>query len=302
MQNEYTDDTFLSRWLNNDLTEDELVSFKKTPEFKEYEKIVAATQHFIPPKFDKKKVFEEIRLKNSKQKVKRSIPNWIYAAAASVALLLGAVYYLTGTSDVFSTSFGEQLAVVLPDGSEVSLNSKSSITYNKSDWFDGNRTLTLNGEGYFKVKKGSTFRVCSENGIVRVLGTQFNVKSTRSYYEVSCYEGRVEVQKQEEIKVLTKGLSYRKIEANPTEIRPFKAKEPNWLSGESSFRGTPLKYVLEALEKQYDIVIDPSIVDLNVLYTGTFTNNNIHLALETICTPLAIKFRIDNKNVVLSKK
>ncbi len=302
MQNEYTDDTFLSRWLNNDLTEDELVSFKKTPEFKEYQKILAATQHLIPPKFDKKKVFEEIRLKNSKQKVKRIIPNWIYAAAASVALLISAVYYLTGTSEVFSTSFGEQLAVVLPDGSEVSLNSKSSITYNKSDWFDGNRTLTLNGEGYFKVKKGATFRVYSENGTVRVLGTEFNVKSTGSYYEVSCYEGRVEVQKNNEIKLLTKGLSFRKIATNSSEIRTFEAKEPNWLSGESSFHGTPLKYVLEVLEKQYDIVIDSSSIDVNILYTGTFTNNNVHLALETICTPLAIKFRIDTNSVVLSKK
>ncbi len=38
MKNEHTDDTFLSRWLNNDLTNEELVSFKQTEAYKEYQK------------------------------------------------------------------------------------------------------------------------------------------------------------------------------------------------------------------------------------------------------------------------
>ena len=301
MQNEHTDDTFLSRWLNNDLTNEELVSFKKTSQYKEYQKIIDATQHFNPPTFNKKKVFEEVRLKTSDKKVKKIIPNWIYATAASIALLVSTVYYLTETNELFSTSFGEQLALVLPDGSEVLLNSKSSIRYKKSDWFDGNRTLELDGEGYFKVKKGATFSVHSRNRKVQVLGTQFNVKTTPSYYEVLCYEGRVKVHNNEEIAILTEGLSFRKIATKNSEKRTFIGKKPNWLSGETSFNTAPLKYVLEELKKQYNIEIDSSDIDLNILYTGAFTNKNLNLALETICAPLSLEFRVEPNKVVLSK-
>lgn len=302
MKNEHTDDTFLSRWLNNDLTSEELVSFKKTTQYKEYQKIIDATQNFNAPNFNKKEVFEKIRQKTNDKKVKKLIPNWMFAAAASIALLLSTVYYLTGTNETYSTSFGEQLALVLPDGSEVLLNSKSSVTYKKSDWFNGDRSLELNGEGYFKVKKGSTFSVSSVNGKVSVLGTQFNVKTTPSYYEVLCYEGKVKVQNKEETAILTKGLSFRKIDTKSSEKGTFISGKPNWLDGETSFSNTPLKHVLEELEKQYNIKINASSIDVNTLYTGAFTNKNLNLALQTICTPLSIQFSVDSNNVVLSKK
>ena len=48
--------------------------------------------------------------------------------------------------------------ISLPDNSQVSLNALSSVTYNESSW-DENRELTLNGEAFFKVEKGSTFEV-----------------------------------------------------------------------------------------------------------------------------------------------
>ncbi len=301
MKNEHTDDTFLSRWLNNDLTNEELVSFKLTTEYKEYQKIIDATQNFNAPNFNEKEVLQKIHQQTKAKKVKKLIPNWMFAAAASIALLLSTVYYLTGTNETYSTSFGEQLALVLPDGSEVLLNSKSSIRYKKSDWFNGNRTLELNGEGYFKVKKGSTFSVHSENRKVSVLGTQFNVKTNPSYYEVLCYEGKVRVQNKDETTVLTKGLSYRKIDVKPSEKGVFESIKPNWLDGETSFNNTPLKYVLEELEKQYNIQITSANIDVNLLYTGAFTNKNLNLALQTICAPLSVQFSVDSNKVVLSK-
>ncbi len=302
MKDEYTDETFLSRWLNNDLTNEELISFQKTKEYKEYQKIIEATQNFEAPIFNKQAVLEKINSKTTDKKVRKLIPNWMYAAAASIALLISTVYYLTGTSKTFTTSFGEQMALVLPDGSEVLLNSKSTLSYKKSDWFDGNRTLELQGEGYFKVKKGSKFTVESNNGNVSVLGTQFNVKTNPSYFEVLCYEGKVAVENKEERAILTKGLSFRKIENKASEKGTFLQTKPNWLDGESSFNNTPLKYVLNEVEKQYNVTISKSSIDLTTLYTGTFTNKNLHLALETICTPLSIDFTVTNNKVVLSKK
>ena len=302
MKTEQTDDTFLSRWLNEDLTKEELVSFKKTASYKEYQKIIDATQKFNAPTFHKEAVLEKITQKTTTTKVKKLIPNWLYAAAASIVLLLSTVYYVTGTNETYTTSFGEQLAFVLPDGSEVLLNSKSSITYKKSDWFDGNRTLQLNGEGYFKVQKGSKFTVNSDNGSVSVLGTQFNVKTNPSYFEVLCYEGKVQVKNKQETSILTKGLSFRKIENSTSEKGTFTKLKPSWIDGESNFENTPLKFVLKELEKQYHIKVTSAEIDLNTLFTGAFTNKNLNLALQTICTPLSIQYKINENSVVLTKR
>lgn len=301
MKTEHNDDTFLARWLNNELTNEELVSFKQTKEYKDYIKIYGAMKLFNAPEFNQKSVYQGIKNKTEGQvKVKKLIPSWMYAAAASIALLFSLVYFLTSSSETFSTSFGEQLAIVLPDGSEVQLNSKSTLTYKKSDWFDGNRTLHLEGEGYFKVKKGSKFSVDTNNGAVSVLGTQFNVKTEKSYFEVRCFEGKVQVKSNSETTILTQGLSYKKIEMNPSEKDIFSASSPNWLLGETSFKNTPLKFVLNELKKQYQIEIVEKNIDVNTLYTGTFSNKNLDLALQTICVPLSIQYSTNGKTVTLS--
>ena len=36
MEQKYTDDTFLARWLNKDLNKEELIAFEKTKEYKEH--------------------------------------------------------------------------------------------------------------------------------------------------------------------------------------------------------------------------------------------------------------------------
>jgi Fe2+-dicitrate sensor, membrane component len=65
----------------------------------------------------------------------------------------------------------------------VNLNSSSQLSYSKNKW-DSKREVTLNGEAFFKVSKGSTFDVITLNGKVSVLGTQFNVKQRENYFEV----------------------------------------------------------------------------------------------------------------------
>ena len=73
---------------------------------------------------------------------------------------------------------GETFKVVLSDGTEVFLNSDSRLAY--PTVFKGKeRVVSLEGEAYFKVTKDAKhpFIVKSGNLQVRVLGTEFNVRS-----------------------------------------------------------------------------------------------------------------------------
>ena len=61
MEQKYTDDTFLAKWLNKDLTEEERIAFEKTSAYKEYAKIIEKMELFEAPVFDKEGTFEKIK-------------------------------------------------------------------------------------------------------------------------------------------------------------------------------------------------------------------------------------------------
>src|SRR6185312_6673718 len=78
--------------------------------------------------------------------------------------------------NTIATQLGGQYKVVLPDGSQVWLNSGSSLTF--PERFTGpERNVTLTGEGYFEVAKNKAmpFKVMVNDVTVQVLGTHFNV-------------------------------------------------------------------------------------------------------------------------------
>ena len=90
--------------------------------------------------------------------------NWATGIAASIVLLFGMFYGLNTGTTTHQSDYGTQLSVVLPDGSEAILNANSKIEFNTTDWKNENRTLELDGEAYFKVKKGSLFTVKTSKG------------------------------------------------------------------------------------------------------------------------------------------
>lgn len=103
-------------------------------------------------------------------------------AAASVVILFSFGAYFSLPAE-FSTTAGEQMSVMLPDGSEVQLNNDSSIKYNRHfrTWYGGrsaNRSISLEGEAFFTVaKNGQPFKVETFNSTITVLGTGFNVRA-----------------------------------------------------------------------------------------------------------------------------
>ena len=232
------DDIFLARWINNELSPKELDEFKSSPDFLMYQKIAQKSLEFTAPEFNKEKVFNSVQDKiNQKTKVRSLFSGWMYVAAASVAILFGLFFFLNQPTE-FSTDFGEQLAVKLPDNSKVLLNSKSSISFNEKEW-KYNRTVKLEGEAYFKVQKGEKFTVITKEGTVAVLGTQFTVNSDENYFEILCFEGKVLVNSKEHKSILTKGKAFRKLKDTLPEEWEFTEREPNWKNGESSFKSIP---------------------------------------------------------------
>ncbi|MDX8554820.1 FecR domain-containing protein [Tenacibaculum sp. 1B UA] len=301
----YKDETFLARWIANELSAEELKEFQKTEAYHQFKAIDDASLLLKAPSYNKKEAFnkitENIEFVKTNKKVVKLIPTWLYGAVASIALLISFLYFNNSTSN-FSTNYGEQLTITLPDNSKAHLSPKSTITYKKQNWND-RRELSLKGKAFFEVEKGESFTVQSNGGNVTVLGTKFTVNTSENYFEVKCYEGKVKVtSKNKEDIILTKGKAYRNY-SNSIEKWGFVDVFPSWIKGESSFNNTPLLQVIKALENQFKLKFDASKIDTSQRFTGTFTHEDVDIALQTVFAPMKISYKLaENSSVILTYK
>lgn len=295
-------ENYLAKWLNNELSAEEISIFKKSEEYATYQKIISTTERLKAPDFDVEKALAESKLKKKAQVSKiiklSPIKKWIRIAAAITLLLTGSYFYFNSENETITTDIAENTSIVLPDSSEVILNAVSEIKYSKKNWAN-KRHLKLSGEAFFKVAKGQQFTVETEQGIVKVLGTQFNVKKTENFFEVTCFEGLVSVHYKDDTIKLPSGFSFVVIDNKFTAMGIPDTLEPSWLNAESTFKSIPLRFALAELERQFNITIDKKNIDIDKLFTGSFSHNDLELALRSICQPNQIKFTIAKNKVSL---
>jgi len=294
-------DNYLAKWLNDELTEAELAEFKKSEAFETYQKIKESAAQLDSPKFDIDKAWKAInqnkRVEETKVFILSPFKKFLRVAAVVAILLTGSFFYLSTLDESFVTAYAENKFISLPDTSEVILNAESELAFNEKKW-NTNRNVNLEGEAYFKVAKGKKFTVETSEGLVTVLGTQFNVENRKDYFKVTCYEGLVSITINGEETKLPAGNSLLKINGNSTLSKAIVHGKPSWLSKESSFKSIPLHYVLDELQRQYNIEVSTKNINTSQLYTGSFNHENLDLALKSISVPLQIKFNLDGNKVL----
>lgn len=294
-------ENYLAKWLNNELTEAEMMEFEKSNAYATYQKIKDTASKLEAPNFDLENAWNALEQKKSVDTPKvftlSPFKSFIRIAAAITILLAGSFFYLNTLNNTIETSYAENKSVTLPDTSEVMLNAGSKLSYSEKKWNE-NRNVELEGEAYFKVAKGKKFTVATEQGLVTVLGTQFNVEHRKGYFEVSCFEGLVSVTLNKNETKLPAGNSLLLINGNTTTHKVTVNGTPSWITNESSFRSVPLHFVLDELQRQYNIEVSSSNIDKNQVFTGSFSNKNLELALRSISVPLKIKFKLDGNNVL----
>ena len=294
------DETFLANWLEGKISDAELKNRISEADYSSYLKMRKGFEVSNQLNASIKDSFNKIKDKtaNKKTTVRKLHPiSWSIGVAASIILLFGLFSIFTTDLITHKTNFGETKTISLLDGSEVILNSKSTITFNEVDWKE-NRQLTLDGEAYFKVEKGSTFTVNTNNGSVVVLGTQFNVNSKDDFFDVVCYEGKVSVNSNSLDYILLPTNSFRKINESSLESSTTQLLQPTWIDGESTFKSVPIKYVITALEDQYNIKIDSELIDDSTIFSGSFPHENLNIALITVFDALKIRYNQKEKRKI----
>lgn len=228
---------------------------------------------------------------------------WIsYAAAACIGLVaFFALYNPTTTVEVGN---GEHFVHTLPDNSKVNLNAASKISFKAGD-FDGNRIVNLEGEAFFEVEKGQSFKVITPNGTVEVLGTSFNVNARNGQLEVDCRTGKVKVTAKQSSQILTKGLG-TKLNTNKSALEDTYEtnvdKQIGWINGIFYLEEIPFKVAIAELERQFDIVITCDTSLQSKIGDYSFKSNDLKTALDDVVFQLNAIPEINGKNVTITAK
>ena len=298
-------ENYLAKWLSGELTEKELQEFTSSEEYHAYKKLVDTSGSLKAPDFDVDAALQQVKntTQQSKGKVVQMKPyKRVFQIAAVIAVLVTGSYFFVNSLDENVGTINAEIAeVVLPDSSEIILNASSQVSYNKKKW-DKERNVDLEGEAFFKVAKGKKFTVSTRDGVVAVLGTQFNVENRKGYFEVACYEGIVSVTYQNQEIALPAGNGLQIIDGQLKMLEVTKGSAPSWIQKESSFTSTPLSYVLTEIERQFNITIEAKDINTKERFTGSFSNTDLNLALKSVSTPSQLQYTIEGNKVTLYAK
>jgi ferric-dicitrate binding protein FerR (iron transport regulator) len=243
------------------------------------------------------------------QKKRRSFFMMGIAASIAVLLTIGGFFLFNNSgADELTTVYcaaGElSKTVILPDKSEVILNSDSRLIYNENSFSNNQRKVSLEGEAIFTVThdKEHPFTVNVNGASIKVLGTCFNVRSYSNEDQVltTLINGSVEVES-------TKTIGSVRIKPNEQAILSrtkgnLEVVTVNvddyvmWKEGWLQFQSLAFRDITRLLERRFNVKI--AIQNNNLedeLFTGRFKQNE---KLEDILKVIQVygKFNYELKN------
>lgn len=145
----------------------------------------------------------------------------------------------------YATQLGERRAETLQDGSRVVLNTDSAM---EARYTQGRRGVALQrGEAQFEVAHDATrpFMVSVGEGTVTALGTRFQVRREVGVDVVTLLEGKVEVSRGEQRRILQPNEQARLSATQGIQVVVIEPDQISaWLDGRLRFRNTPLGEVV----------------------------------------------------------
>ncbi len=253
------------------------------------------------------------------------VVNWrsLYRVAASLLLIVAfsmILYQLTQLQEQAVVSETNEVKVIqkenpkgqksnfkLPDGTNVWLNAKSSISFPQK-FSDSIRLVKLQGEAFFEVVENPQIPFVVQAGTVftRALGTSFNVNNYDSTsLSVSLVTGKVLVTREKNEMVLNPGEKIIYQQAGDAMIKKeFNYKqEISWIDGVIYFENANFNEIENVLERWYGVDITVEGLDnKNWSYNGSFDNQSLEVVLKRLSFSKNFDFNIEDKSVKIKFK
>ncbi|WP_298714601.1 FecR domain-containing protein [Chitinophaga sp.] len=226
-----------------------------------------------------------------------------------------------------NTERGAKTTVHLPDGSVVTLNSGSRLSYSK-DFGVKNREIKLEGEAYFDVVKNPNMPMLVSAGSVevKVLGTTFNVKAypEDSVVEASLFTGAIQLMSEKDPERVILLRPREKVTINRQHnlaAAPVEAKgetvslkqmlfnqadssfdETAWMQNKLVFKAARFRDVANELQRKFNTDIqfnDAKYQDIRI--TGTFAEENIQEIIQALQETIPFEYTISGHKIYISQ-
>ncbi len=269
-------------------------------------------------------VEEELRALHKKMGIRENVhhrPVYQLVASVSVAAVLAVVcgvlsvklYHgahlrdeLLASQFTVSAGVDGPSSVTLPDGTNVLLNARSTISYSP-DFGISAREVSLTGQGYFDVTKDASkkFVVSTGNMSITVHGTKFNVYAypERSIDEVSLVEGSVSVLSGRNELHMKPGekVVYDKLSGNTSLTKTDNTRETAWMSPDITFTHAPLSEVFDVLQRRFGVtIIADENMDFKDRYTGNFTGRRLPEILSILKMHYHFQYKTTDNTITLT--
>ncbi len=207
--------------------------------------------------------------------------------------------------------YGKQFQIVLSDGTEVFLNSGSSLTYPVAFFDKGPRNIKLTGEAYFIVNSDSLrpFYVSTEFLKTEVLGTEFNITNYEEDEStlVVLVDGSLSVNENSGNKSMVLSPSQlatysffdKELHVKNVDISSYIA----WKDGILLFKNEDFYSIAKKLERHFDVEIEISDLDVSKeRFTGRFETETIEEVLKAFQRIKNFKFSITENKISINHK
>ena len=307
LQNNGTDINFWEFWIANNPEKNELVDKAKDLVLGvSFNKDLVSREKVA---FEWEKLEAKIQKKTKAPKAKVRFLRKFSAAASILLLLSLGLYFLESNSKItHKTNYGEILNIKLQDGSDVTLNSNSSLSYYKNE----SRKVWLSGEAFFQVDKKvvtqAKFWVITKDLSVEVYGTSFNVSTKKEKTDVFLEEGNIWLKlKNGADKKMIPGnyISYsaeeNKILEDKNIFNPI--IKTSWKDGSLLFENLSLEKAMEKIEESYGYsIVFKDDNSKNILITGAVPITNIDICIKAIEKSAGVLIVKKENNLTISRK
>lgn len=203
-----------------------------------------------------------------------------------------------------STPRGGQYRVILADGTQVWLNSLSSILF-PTAFTGAERKVEITGEAYFEVAKDKNrpFKVLVNGMEVEALGTQFNINAYTDERNITTtlVEGSVRVKKGNANVLLFPDNQAILNGNNELDLLPKVNTEEiiAWKNGWFQFEGTSIESIMRQVSRWYDVeVIFEKKVDK--YFVATIPRNvPVSRLLRIFELTESVHFKIEGKTITV---
>ena len=240
-----------------------------------------------------------------------------YAAAIIfIGLISYSVYLIIKPGEIgydvnyklLSVDFGKQSSITLNDGTKITLDSGSKLYY-PEEFSASTRKVKLNGEAYFEVvpNKEKPFEVETNNALIRVLGTKFNIRgwNENKIVQVSVIEGKVSLSQGDNSSnsvAIEKGYG-SELHSDGTISIPRSIdieKTLLWLNGEMYLDNVSVREAIAQIERWYDVkIIIANKMVLNEKITVHIDKKSLENNLDLLTQLIDSRFEISGREIFI---